>query len=506
MGWSFRRAVRFGPLRVNLSRSGVSLSGGVRGARVNVGPRGTYVSLSGGGFRYRRKLDTTRSSPAESTPALPDAPETAQAVGTPAFAALPETSTADAMQDVAMRLKRIDWFVVYLVAATFGVLATGFLGHIPQVVVAVVAVALAAPIYIWSNERRTARLIYDIEDQDLVDRFALASAAGEALASANKLWHVWWSASTSDWKRNAGASQVVKRTDVLARRASLPHVESNIEPWSVPVGPQQLLFLPDRLLVREGRRFAPVPYDRLSVVATVTDFIEAGRVPPDSKVVRTTWRYVNKSGGPDRRFNNNRQLSVARYGELVLESDGGLRVLLNVSSVDAAERAARALAELRGIASSAQAPIPESKPPPSTGRSDERDPLLSLLCEPPAASASGSTTGQSFAFAVILKYIAMADRRFTQQERSAMIDALVTHGAGDASVLNTVNAMVDSIKPDAPLVDAAVKLLGVLELDLRKEMVASAWSIARADGKITPKEQERLQDLCARMNVPPPTP
>ena len=32
-----------------------------------------------------------------------------------------------------------------------------------------------------------------------------------------------------------------------------------------------------------------------------------------------TWQYANKSGGPDRRFNNNRQLPICLYGILSLK-------------------------------------------------------------------------------------------------------------------------------------------------------------------------------------------
>src|SRR5690349_7083823 len=58
MGLSFRSSLKMGPLRVNVSGTGVGLSAGVRGARVSVGPRGTYVTLSAGGFRYQKKLNS----------------------------------------------------------------------------------------------------------------------------------------------------------------------------------------------------------------------------------------------------------------------------------------------------------------------------------------------------------------------------------------------------------------------------------------------------------------
>ena len=59
MGFSFRKSLKFGPLRVNLSKSGVGLSTGVKGARVSKGPRGTYLNVGTGGVQYRKKLDGT---------------------------------------------------------------------------------------------------------------------------------------------------------------------------------------------------------------------------------------------------------------------------------------------------------------------------------------------------------------------------------------------------------------------------------------------------------------
>ena len=38
-----------------------------------------------------------------------------------------------------------------------------------------------------------------------------------------------------------------------------------------------------------------------------TRFVESSNVPRDATIVGKTWQYVNKSGGPDRRYKNNRQ-------------------------------------------------------------------------------------------------------------------------------------------------------------------------------------------------------
>ena len=56
-----------------------------------------------------------------------------------------------------------------------------------------------------------------------------------------------------------------------------------------------------------------------------------------------TWQYVNKNGGPDRRFNNNRQLPIMLYGEVELTTPTGLRWMLQLSRPDVASVMAAAL-------------------------------------------------------------------------------------------------------------------------------------------------------------------
>jgi hypothetical protein len=56
MGLFFRKSIKFGPFRVNLSKSGIGFSGGVKGARISTGPRGTELHLGRKGIYYRKKL------------------------------------------------------------------------------------------------------------------------------------------------------------------------------------------------------------------------------------------------------------------------------------------------------------------------------------------------------------------------------------------------------------------------------------------------------------------
>jgi hypothetical protein len=95
--------------------------------------------------------------------------------------------------------------------------------------------------------------------------------------------------------------------------------------------------LPDAALAVVRGEVASVSYPELEFSSEVVKFVEGQRVPSDTKVVEYTWRYVNKSGDPDRRFINNAELPVCLYGELTFRSAGGLSCKLQVSNPQAVE-------------------------------------------------------------------------------------------------------------------------------------------------------------------------
>jgi hypothetical protein len=57
MGFFFRKSASIGPFRLNLSKSGVGASFGVKGARLTMTPRGTtYITVGSHGFYYRETI------------------------------------------------------------------------------------------------------------------------------------------------------------------------------------------------------------------------------------------------------------------------------------------------------------------------------------------------------------------------------------------------------------------------------------------------------------------
>ena len=142
-------------------------------------------------------------------------------------------------------------------------------------------------------------------------------------------------------------SKTVERKQVSLTRGNPPLIKSNIEFLQLPLGKEILYFTPDAILVVAGDRVAALPYNDVEIVCRQTRFIEDDAAPSDAKVVGETWRYINRDGGPDRRFANNRKLPICLYGEIDFKSASGLNERIHCSRVDVSEEFASTTAAIR---------------------------------------------------------------------------------------------------------------------------------------------------------------
>ena len=126
--------------------------------------------------------------------------------------------------------------------------------------------------------------------------------------------------------------------------------------------------LPDRVFVY-GPHVAinSISYTDIRYTSSEITFIESEPVPLDAIGVGTTWQYVNKDGSPDRRFNNNRELPILRYGILELEGISGLRLTLHISKPALAQGATTLLTTVKDAIRIMQAQ--PSKQPSTQNRS-----------------------------------------------------------------------------------------------------------------------------------------
>jgi hypothetical protein len=376
MGFYFRKSVSFGPIRLNFSKSGIGVSAGVKGARISTGPRGTYIHAGSNGFYYRQRLGQTpsRGSTVNSMPPLYESSTVSAlpnqfVIETADVSQLRETSITELLNQINERAAQMRvaplaflatalavigvWLILSaLVAPPNGVSdsESGATLIVFATVVISVAVAVIGSILSWQIQKgdelkRTTPLFYELEPE-AETKFTAIQDACRALAHSSRTWRVHTNQPTWDWKRNAGASALITRHPSFVNLQRPPHIATNVDVWAMVLSDLTLFFLPDYVFVRQRGKYGAVSYDSLGVSFSPTRFIEDQGVPPDTQVLDYTWRFVNKKGGPDRRFSNNYRLPIVQYGFLQLESNTGLNIHLNVSSLNAANTFARIFANL----------------------------------------------------------------------------------------------------------------------------------------------------------------
>lgn len=167
----------------------------------------------------------------------------------------------------------------------------------------------------------------DIEfDAEIGKSYAVLVESFKKLSTSEKIWDV-TSAYSQDTKvtRSAAATVVAKR-EVKFETRHIPDIKSRFEPFSFRnANGADLCFYPSFVVVYSSNtRFAVIGLDEIKFNHTQVRFTETGSVPRDSKVIDKTWFKVNKNGTPDKRFKDNYQIPVVRYGEITLKSNTGL--------------------------------------------------------------------------------------------------------------------------------------------------------------------------------------
>jgi hypothetical protein len=398
MGLYFRKSLNLGGLRLNLSKSGVGFSTGVRGFRIGVNARGQqYVSCGFGGIYYRQFLGGSRrvgptqsinqpqAAPPSRRPTAPQgwpvtpAPIQPQPWQPPIpsgtvgpemridsgdVSAMVDATSKDLLDEIRRRHRRIRWHLWFAMACTAGFCIALTKGSTALAVFSAVLFAVGTPLLWWMvHQRKRVVRLYQL-DPAYAERYRRILDAFEMLRRSQRIWNIQTHAEVLDPKYHAGASELMRRASVVAGSALPPYFKSNVVPPRLPAGRQTLYFFPDCIFVFDGWDVGVIGYGQLDVRACETRFIEDERPPGDSTIVGQRWRYVNKNGTPDRRFSNNRRLPVMLYGELSLRSQTGLNELFHVSRPDSARAVEIAFKTLTQITTTPQTTTHHGTPRP----------------------------------------------------------------------------------------------------------------------------------------------
>jgi len=315
MGFYIRKSIKFGPFRINFSKSGVGFSAGVKGARISKGPRGTFVHLGQNGVYYKQSLSNRKSkSQSQVNPANLNQGEPIvqlDEIKTTDVLGLVDSSFEEAFKTIQENYARL------------------FFGE------------------------KKIYLFYDIDEEQVAKAEKFYSIIKD-LKCSWRYWHLNAQTPTSGAYSNKkffGGADVVNKSFPISslwiHMGKPRRFITNVKALVLPLIGKKLYFFPDRLFITQGRKIGTVNYNDLIVEYGKSPTVMSPReIPFGTKTLGSVWRYANKDGSPDKRYSSrNYQLPIADLSQLNLKSDSGLNESVQFSRGDLAEYFAKALLE-----------------------------------------------------------------------------------------------------------------------------------------------------------------
>lgn len=315
MGFYFRKSVNLGGLRFNFSKSGVGVSTGVKGFRVGTGPRGNYIQMGKNGIYYKKTWGNSRNKVKNRNTYsnvdrytkysyMNNAKE--KDVDEYKTQEICDSSSKELVEEITNNNKKITlkWFSLL------------FCFNIYTFIIAYIILAYL------DDKRKNTIIFYDI-DEDTEKRLQEFYDSFDELIKSNRKWYILSKNYNFDAKYNAGATSLVDRKSIEITNKKPKYIKTNVKIPCIPVGKQKIYFFPDRILIIKGKKVGALSYKNLEVRVTNGNFIESELKPWDGTVVDYTYRYVNKNGGPDKRFSNNPMYPIMSYSYIRFCGENG---------------------------------------------------------------------------------------------------------------------------------------------------------------------------------------
>ncbi|HUO11819.1 MAG TPA: hypothetical protein VMU37_03595 [Caulobacteraceae bacterium] len=178
------------------------------------------------------------------------------------------------------------------------------------------------------------------------DSYAALVRSFEALRTAQRIWDVTATSAINRVAERTVASTAIRRVPVAFDFVDSEIVHSQYRAMRLGnVAGRDLQIFPGFVMMRDARGdFGLIEFGQFECQLAQSNFVEEEAVPSDAEQVGTTWKRANKDGSRDRRFNDNYQIPILRYGALVLASPTGLAEAYQISSHPKASAFAQAIA------------------------------------------------------------------------------------------------------------------------------------------------------------------
>lgn len=371
MAWSFRRRIKIIPgVHLNLSKSGISTSIGIRGANINIGKTGTYLNtgIPGTGIYRRQKLSGNNNINQQNQFEPFEQSEQHIYEEKEIISADVQEITSQDMQGVKdsillahqqrIELKRDLQKVKTKLSTTklkltvsyvfiYGLVSKG----IPEKIKADISAQKEA-IAELENQIQNCFVNLEIDfDEEFDLKYKKLLETFKNLTNCHKIWDITNASLQDTVKSRSSAGTLVKKQEVRFGFRSLPDIKFDFDAmYFKNANGADLYFYPNFIVMFSSKhKFAIIGFEELDFFHRSVRFTETGKIPKDSKVIDRTWAKVNKNGTPDKRFKGNYQIPVVKYGEIQLSTDSGVNEEYEFSNYEFSADFAHAFKEYQGL-------------------------------------------------------------------------------------------------------------------------------------------------------------
>jgi SpoVK/Ycf46/Vps4 family AAA+-type ATPase len=159
-------------------------------------------------------------------------------------------------------------------------------------------------------------------DKDLTEKerqqFSDLCEKFEKLILSEKIWIIISSQKNRELK--SSAANLIDRKEINFDTGYFNYIKSSFD---IPIlrDNQAVYYIYPRYLIKSisVTNFDIIPIDTISVSFHYQKFIEEASVPKDSNIIDYTYHYINKNGGPDKRYAYNPQIPVVHYGQIEIQ-------------------------------------------------------------------------------------------------------------------------------------------------------------------------------------------
>ena len=334
MGFRFRKSIKLGCFRVNLSKHGVGYSFGVPGFRKTIKATGgtrTTCSIPGTGLSYStdsKKLKLKGSKKSSGGSAKTSATTTVDYVDPFKVETIMQDSNQNEFVNnlnkaTSFNRRRIPWLWISAIMALACFSSIADSTDDGAVLLGLGTCIAFLFVFIHYFKKKTIDLDIDM-DTDVAASYSNVEQVSDLLNSISIITEM---TSYDNTKKQV-------RTDVdelKFGKAKILGLNSASEFCYIQSNTVKVYFLPNIILVYQNKKWIGVEYSELNTTYQTASLFRPKQEASDSKLIREGWAYENKDGSRDKRYSPNFPGYYYEYGLVKLISNNGLKLFMLIS-------------------------------------------------------------------------------------------------------------------------------------------------------------------------------